>query len=112
MFASNLRRLSAFRVALLATLAAALIYLPGSQLGMVQQLEGELLDLRFHARPPQPAADAITLVLIDDPEGARRPAYAATGAGKVVLPLLFELAQGDAAPALPPFVHDAAYRVV
>jgi adenylate cyclase len=181
MFASNLRRLSAFRVALLATLAATLIYLPGSQLGMVQQLEGELLDLRFHARPPQPTAGAITLVLIDDQslaeqgrwpwsrslmaelverlaaagartialdlllaepersavptaelepllqggdaaeqlralieqaEGDRRLADAATSAGNVVLPLLFELAQGDAAPALAPFVHDAAFRVV
>ena len=67
MLASNLRHLSAFRVALLATLAVALVYLPGSQLGLVQQLEGELLDLRFHARPPQPTSGAITLVLIDDP---------------------------------------------
>jgi adenylate cyclase len=64
--ASNLRRLSAFRVALLATLAAALVYLPGSQLGLVHQLEGELLDLRFHARPPQPTSGDIVLVLIDD----------------------------------------------
>jgi adenylate cyclase len=64
--ASNLRRLSAFRVALLATLAVAVAYLPASQLGIVQQLEGELLDLRFHARPPQPTAGEITLVLIDD----------------------------------------------
>jgi adenylate cyclase len=64
--ASNLRRLSAFRVALLATFAAALAYLPGSQLGLVQQLEGELLDLRFHARPPQPTSGDIVLVLIDD----------------------------------------------
>jgi adenylate cyclase len=65
MFASNLR-LSPFRVALLATLAVALGYLPGSQLGIVQQLEGELLDLRFHARPPQPTSGEIVLVLIDD----------------------------------------------
>jgi adenylate cyclase len=64
--ASKLRRLSAFRVALLATLAAALAYLPASQLGPVQQLEGELLDVRFHARPPQPTAGAIVLVQIDD----------------------------------------------
>src|ERR687892_1445284 len=64
--ASNLRRLSAFRVALLATLAAAFVYLPGSQLGLVHQLEGELLDLRFHARPPQPTSGDIVLVLIDD----------------------------------------------
>ena len=168
MLASNLRHLSAFRVALLATLAVALAYLPGSQLGLVQQLEGELLDLRFHARPPQPTSGAITLVLIDDaesrrgrplalepqPDGAswsngsrrrargrsrstccspspsaapcrptqlepllqqgdalarlpelieqaegdRRLAAEATRAGNVVLPILFELAQGDAAP--------------
>jgi adenylate cyclase len=182
MIASNRRHLSAFRVALLATLAVALAYLPGSQLGLVQQLEGELLDLRFHARPPQPTSGAITLVLIDDAslaavgrwpwsrslmaelverieaagartialdlllaepersavptealepllqqgdalarlpeliaraEGDRRLAAEATRAGNVVLPILFELAQGDAAPpALAPFVRDAAFRVV
>ena len=64
--ASPLRRLSALRVALLATLATALAYLPASQLGFVQQLEGELLDVRFHARPPQPTSGEIVLVLIDD----------------------------------------------
>ena len=64
--ASNLRHLSPFRVALLATLAAAIVYLPASQLGIVQQLEGELLDLRFQARPPQPTSGEIVLVLIDD----------------------------------------------
>jgi adenylate cyclase len=180
MAASKLRRLSALRVALLATLAAALLYLPGSQLGLVQQLEGELLDLRFHARPPQPTSGAITLVLIDDAslaekgrwpwsrslmaelverldaagartvaldlllaepesaavptaelapllqqgnalarlpllieqaEGDRRLAGEAARAGNVVLPLLFDLAAGDAAP-LPPFVREAAFRVV
>jgi adenylate cyclase len=66
MLASNLRRLSPVRVALLATLAVAVAYLPGSQLGLVQQLEGELLDLRFHARPLQPTSGEIVLVLIDD----------------------------------------------
>jgi adenylate cyclase len=64
--AASLRRLSAFRVALLATLVTALAYLPASQLGIVQQLEGELLDVRFHTRAPQPASGEIVLVLIDD----------------------------------------------
>ncbi len=189
MLVSNLR-LSAFRVALLASLATALLYLPASQLGPVQQVEGELLDLRLHARPPRPSAGAITLVLIDDqslaaqgrwpwsrslmaelvarlqaagartialdlllaePErsavpaaalealldeddargdlralieqaaGDRRLAGEAGRSGKVVLPILFELAKGPAPdgaqggstpPALPPFVRDAAFRVV
>src|SRR5918994_747345 len=67
MLASYLRpRLSPFRVALLATLAVAAVYLPASQLALVQQLEGELVDLRFQARPPQPTSGAIVLVLIDD----------------------------------------------
>jgi adenylate cyclase len=182
MLASNLRHLSAFRVALLATLATALVYLPASQLGLVQQLEGELVDLRFQARPPQPTSGAIVLVLIDDQslrevgrwpwsrsvmaqlverlvaagartialdlllaepessavptaqlegilqggdavgqltdlieqaEGDRRLAHAVERAGNVVLPILFELAEADALPAaLPPFVRDAAFRVV
>jgi adenylate cyclase len=181
MLASIVRRLTTFRIALLATLAAALLYLPASQLGIVQQLEGELLDVRFHARPPQPTSGAITLVLIDDQslaqkgrwpwsrslmadlverlaaagartialdlllaepessavptselapllqrgdalarlpmlieqaEGDRRLAAAAARAGNVVLPILFEPAQDGAPPALPPFVHDAAFRVV
>ena len=42
MLGSDLRRLSAFRVALLTTLGIALVYLPGLQLTLVQQLEGEL----------------------------------------------------------------------
>ena len=182
MLASDLRRLSPFRVALLATLAAALVYLPASQLALVQQLEGELVDLRFQARPPQPASGAIVLVLIDDrslaeigrwpwsrsvmaqlverlvaagartialdlllaePEssavptaqlerlvrhgdtvaqlsalieqagGDRRLANEVERAGNVVLPILFEMAEGAAEPAdLPPFVRDAAFRVV
>jgi adenylate cyclase len=184
MFAPNLRHLSPFRIALLATLAVALVYLPGSQLGIVQELEGELLDLRFQARPPQPTAGQIVLVLIDDEslaevgrwpwsrslmadlvarleaagartvaldlllaepetsavptealesllqggdaqarlrvlieqaEGDRRLAALALRAGNVVLPILFESAQDEAAqdraPA-PPFLADAAFRVV
>jgi len=62
----RLLRLSTFRVALLATLAIGLVYLPASQLPFVQQLEGQLLDLRFRLRAPRPASDAIVLVRIDD----------------------------------------------
>ena len=182
MLASYLRpRLSPFRVALLATLAVAAVYLPASQLALVQQLEGELVDLRFQARAPQPTSGAIVLVLIDDrslgeigrwpwsrsvmamlverlvtagaptialdlllaepessavptvelerlvrrgntveqlsalieqAEGDRRLANEVERAGNVVLPILFEM-EADAGPApLPPFVRDAAFRVV
>ncbi len=66
MLVSSLRRLSAFRIALLATLAAGLVYLPASQLGLVQQVEGQLLDLRLRLRPPRAPSDAIVLVVVDD----------------------------------------------
>jgi adenylate cyclase len=59
-------RLSPFGAALLATVAACLVYLPASRLAVVQSLEGQLLDLRFQLRPPGPASDAIVLVPIDE----------------------------------------------
>jgi adenylate cyclase len=58
--------LSPFGAALLATVAACLVYLPASRLAVVQSLEGQLLDLRFQSRPPGPVSDAIVLVPIDD----------------------------------------------
>ena len=121
MLASNLR-LSPFRVALLATLAAAIVYLPASQLGIVQQLEGELLDLRFHARPPQPTSGEIVLVLIDDAslaEVGRWPwsrslmadlvaRLEAAGAGTVALDLLLAEPESSGVPtaALAPLLQD------
>jgi adenylate cyclase len=59
-------RLSPWRVALLATLALCLGYLPASQAPAVQQLEAQLLDLRFRLRPAAPLSDDIVLVLIDE----------------------------------------------
>jgi adenylate cyclase len=51
--------------------------------------------------------------LIEQAEGDRRLANEVERAGNVVLPILFETAGGDAEPAvLPPFVRDAAFRVV
>ncbi len=121
MLASNLR-LSPFRVALLATLAAAIVYLPASQLGIVQQLEGELLDLRFQARPPQPTSGEIVLVLIDDAslaEVGRWPwsrslmadlvaRLEAAGAGTVALDLLLAEPESSGVPtaALAPLLQD------
>jgi adenylate cyclase len=61
------KRLSPFRVAVLATLGACLAYVPASQTAAVQQIEAQLLDLRFRSRPPAPPSDDIVLVLIDDP---------------------------------------------
>ena len=128
MLASNLR-LSPFRVALLATLAAAIVYLPASQLGIVQQLEGELLDLRFQARPPQPTSGEIVLVLIDDAslaEVGRWPwsrslmadlvaRLEAAGAGTVALDLLLAEPESSGVPtaALAPLLQgdDALARL-
>jgi adenylate cyclase len=59
-------RLSPLRVALLASLALCLGYFPSSRMPAVQQVEAQLLDLRFRWRPPAPQADDIVLVLIDD----------------------------------------------
>jgi adenylate cyclase len=59
-------RLSPFRVALLATLALCLAYVPLSRTAAVQQIEAQLLDWRFWLRPPAPPSDDIVLVLIDD----------------------------------------------
>ncbi|HSA79720.1 MAG TPA: adenylate/guanylate cyclase domain-containing protein [Geminicoccaceae bacterium] len=53
-------------MALLATLAIGGVYLPASQLGVVRQLEHQLLDLRFRLRPSRPVSDAVVLVRIDD----------------------------------------------
>jgi adenylate cyclase len=53
-------------VALLATLAIGAVYLPASQLGVVRQLEDQLLDLRFRLRPSPAVSDTIVLVRIDD----------------------------------------------
>jgi adenylate cyclase len=60
------RRLSPFRVALLATLGACLAYAPLSRMAAVQQVEAQLLDLRFRLRPSAPPSDDIVLVLIDE----------------------------------------------
>jgi adenylate cyclase len=127
--ASSLRRLSAFRVALLATLATALAYLPASQLGIVQQLEGELLDVRFHARAPQPTSGDIVLVLIDDASLAAKGRWPwsrglmadlvlrleAAGARTVALDLLLAEPERAAVPteALAPLLQrdDAAARL-
>ena len=54
------------RVALLATLVLGLGYLPLNQTPAVQQIEAQLLDLRFRLRPDAPPSDQIVLVLIDD----------------------------------------------
>jgi adenylate cyclase len=54
------------RVALLASLALCLGYVPASRMPAVQQVEAQLLDLRFRWRQPAPPADDIILVLIDD----------------------------------------------
>ena len=53
-------------MALLATLAISGVYLPASQLGVVRQLEDQLLDLRSRLRPSRPVSDAVVLVRIDD----------------------------------------------
>jgi adenylate cyclase len=58
--------LSPLRVALLATLALCLGYMPASQTPAARQIEAQLLDLRFRLRPATPASDDIVLVLIDD----------------------------------------------
>jgi adenylate cyclase len=122
MLALDVRRFSPFRVALLATLAVAVSYLPASQLGLVQQIEGELLDLRFHARPPQPTSGEIVLVLIDDRSLAEigrwpwsRSLMAdlaawleAAGASTIALDLLLAEPESSAVPttALAPLLQD------
>ena len=58
--------LTPFRIALLATLAIVIAYLPASRLGLVRELEGKALDLRTQLRPPLPPSDDIVLVMIDD----------------------------------------------
>ncbi|HEX6111821.1 MAG TPA: adenylate/guanylate cyclase domain-containing protein [Geminicoccaceae bacterium] len=51
---------------MLATLALCLGYLPVSRAPAVQQIEAQLLDLRFRLRPQAPPSDHIVLVLIDE----------------------------------------------
>jgi adenylate cyclase len=65
-FGRLLGALTPFRVALLATLAIVIAYLPASRLGIVRELEGKALDLRLQLRPPLPPSESIVLVLIDD----------------------------------------------
>ncbi len=105
-------RLSPFRVALLATLALCLGYLPASRSPAVQQIEAQLLDVRFRLRPPAPPSDDIVLVLIDDAsirevgrwpwsraviaEGLAR--LAAAGARTIGIDLLFAEAEPSAVP--------------
>jgi adenylate cyclase len=59
-------RLSPWRVAVLTTFVLCLGYLPASQTAAVQQLEAQLLDVRFRLRPAAPPSDDIVLVVIDD----------------------------------------------
>ena len=54
------------RVALLATAALCLGYGPAARTPAVQQLEAQLLDVRFRLRAPAPPSDEIVLVLIDE----------------------------------------------
>jgi adenylate cyclase len=100
-------------VALLATLAIGGLYLPASQLGVVRQLEDQLLDLRFRLRPSRPASDAIVLVRIDDRslgEIGRWPwsrgaiaglveRLRGAGARTIALDLLLAEPEGDVVPA-------------
>ena len=67
----RLAQLSAWRVALLATLAIGSVYLPASRLAQVRQLEAQLLDLRFRLRPPGPPSDAIVLLRDRRPQPRR-----------------------------------------
>jgi adenylate cyclase len=105
-------QLSPFRVALLATLALCLGYLPASRSPGVQQIEAQLLDMRFRLRPPAPPSDDIVLVLIDDAsirEVGRWPwsraviaeglgQLAAAGARTIGIDLLFAEAEPSAVP--------------
>ncbi|HZA65885.1 MAG TPA: CHASE2 domain-containing protein, partial [Geminicoccaceae bacterium] len=50
----------------MATLGLCLVYGPLSRTAAVQQIEAQLLDLRFRLRPDAPPSDQIVLVLIDD----------------------------------------------
>src|ERR671919_555945 len=114
MLASNLS-LSPFRVALLATLAVAVAYLPGSQQGLVQLVEPENSAVPTEALAPllQDGNGLARLpALIEQAEGDLRLAETLR-AGNVVLPILFAPDQEDAPPPAPPaFIADAAFRVV
>jgi adenylate cyclase len=105
-------RPSPFRLALLATLALCLGYVPASRAPAVQQIEAQLLDLRFRLRPPAPRSDDIVLMLIDEQsirEIGRWPwsrtviadalaRLAAAGARTIGIDLLFFEAEPSAIP--------------
>jgi adenylate cyclase len=104
--------LSPFRVALLATLVLCLGYIEARDTSAVEQIEAQLLDLRFRLRPEAPPSDEIVLVLIDDAsirevgrwpwsraviaEGLERLAEA--GARTIGIDLLFAEAEPSAVP--------------
>ena len=101
------------RVALLATAALCLGYGPAAQTPAVQQVEAQLLDMRFRLRAPAPPSDDIVLVLIDEQsireigrwpwsravlaEGLAR--LAASGARTIGLDLLLAEPEPSAVPA-------------
>jgi adenylate cyclase len=106
-------RLSPLRVALLATAALCLGYVPAARTPAVQQVEAQLLDLRFRLRSAAPPSDEIVLVLIDDQsirEIGRWPwsraviadalaRLAAAGARTIGIDLLFAEPEVGAVPA-------------
>ncbi len=89
-----------------------LSYLPAARTPAVEQVEAQLLDLRFRLRPPAPPSDDIVLVLIDEPsirEIGRWPwsrgvladglmRLAASGARTIGLDLLLAEAEPSAVP--------------
>jgi adenylate cyclase len=93
-------------------LVLCLGYVPVRDTSAVQQVEAQLLDLRFRLRPPAPPSDDIVLVLIDDAsirevgrwpwsraaiaEGLARLAEA--GARTIGIDLLFAEAEPSAVP--------------
>ena len=106
-------RLSPWRVALLATAAVCLGYVSAARTPAVQQVEAQLLDVRFRLRPRAPPSDDIVLVLIDEQsirEIGRWPwsrtvladgltRLAASGARTIGLDLLLAEAEPSAVPA-------------
>ncbi len=109
----RLGRMSALRMALLATLCVLIAYLPASRTPLVRALEERFLDLRFSLQPARPPSDEIVLVLIDDasirdvgrwPWSRRQIAEVierAAGAGPrtIGIDLLFAEPEGGASPA-------------
>jgi adenylate cyclase len=88
-------------------------YVPAARTPAVQQVEAQLLDVRFRMRPPAPPSDDIVLVLIDEQsireigrwpwsravlaDGLRR--LAASGARTIGLDILLAEAEPGAVPA-------------